>query len=150
MNDPSSLEPGAPTPEQLARRGGCILWPITILVGFFFASLALSLPIAAVTAPTATVAALVVVVDLALCLFLGYALRGLVRALRGAPDANLIPPSLVRPIAFGLGALSIVTGLAAAAGVWAGQSPHSAGRAIGLGIFFVCYGAFGTRYHRAM
>lgn len=122
-----------------------LLWCLAVPLGFFFVTSVAGIPLSLWLAPTLGAAILIALVNVGLSLFLGYALRGVVRSLRGDPEAPLIPPGLVRPMAFGLGAVAILLGLAGAVGALRSADGHQQGRLIGGGLVFVAYGLFAKR-----
>ncbi len=119
-----------------------MLLGLTMVLGFLFVCSVLSIPLPLLV-PDATMSEgmrVGIAVGCALqAAFWGYATRGALRSYRGQHDAHLIPPSLLRPVAFVVGVLFTLAGIG---GLVAGQ--RGMVRAIGLGGVLLAY-VFTTR-----
>jgi hypothetical protein len=125
-----------PTPKP-ASGGGCLLLGFVVLLGFMFVASVLSVPLFFFLphAGMSDGARIGITLGCALqAAFWGYACRGALRSYRGQPGGHLIPPGLLRPVAFTLGVVFTVVGVG---GLVAGQ--RGTGRAIGFGLAMVAF-----------
>jgi hypothetical protein len=117
----------APAPSK----AGCLLYPLAVVAGFLVFASVFSAPLVLLIPDRSMGEGMRIALagtSLLQALFWGYVLRGLRRAIRGEPDSHLIPPWLLRPLAFVLGLAFTVTSIAS---VWGTGRVVSSTSAIG-------------------